>query len=92
MTFKSVKCVICGSAISHNQAGIPSCLNLIRLELQAQVPPDVPVAGQKIIYEGPNHFICHSCNFKLAQNVAANAQLVGEQMPEPKSENEISLT
>ena len=87
MAFRSMVCLVCGSQITHNQAGIPACLNLIRLELQAQVPPDAPVVGQKIIYEGPNHFICHSCNFKLAQNAAKNAQLVGEQIPDTKTES-----
>ena len=47
----------------------------------------LPFIGQKIIYEGPNHFVCHECNFKLAQNAAKNAQLVGEQVPDTKIES-----
>ena len=76
MTFKSMICICCGNPISHNAANVPACMNLIKLELISQL-------GQKTTHEGPNAWVCHACNYNIAMNIATNARMVFEEIPEP---------
>jgi hypothetical protein len=76
MAFRSMICVCCGNPIIHNASNIPACLNLLKLEIMSQL-------GQKTCHEGPNIWICHDCNYKIEMNIATNARMAFEEIPEP---------